>query len=162
MAALKQARGADASAPPERAADTSCKDGTCNCAAMAVQVDEVVKKVDDGFREQAVSISALFDRLGSKSTEGTLTHNVCVLKNDMDALTRKVDDGFARVDERFTRVDERFDALARQVGDGFARADERFARADERFTRVEERLDTLARDVGTLVAMASRIVASRD
>jgi hypothetical protein len=44
---------------------------------------------------------------------------------------------------RETSTDQRLDALSRQVNEGFARMDERFTQVDERFKQVDARLDRI-------------------
>lgn len=52
----------------------------------------------------------------------------------LDALNRRVDDGFAKVDKRFERVEG-------EMKEGFARVDKRFEQVDKRFEQVASRED---------------------
>jgi hypothetical protein len=52
----------------------------------------------------------------------------------LDALSRQLSEGFARMDERFKQIDERF-----------KKVDERFKQVDERLNRLEGRFDAYVR-----------------
>jgi hypothetical protein len=71
-----------------------------------------------------------------------------VTEHRLDALEKKVDEGFARVDKRFEEVDKRID--------------EGFARVDERFEKLTERIDAYNRTVtaGLFVVVAALIGTS--
>jgi len=105
------------------------------------------------------------------------------LKHQVDAMGRRIDEGFAsqrqemnarfdrmeaqfearfeKVDERFDRVDERFD----KVDERFEKVDERFEKVDERFNRTQEMViglhATITRLSVTLLAVVAGLVVTR-
>jgi tetrahydromethanopterin S-methyltransferase subunit G len=70
-----------------------------------------------------------------------------VTEHRLDALEKKVDEGFGKVDERFKQVDARFD------------------RVDARFDRLEERFDAFNRTLwqvgGMIFAALLGIIATQ-
>lgn len=59
----------------------------------------------------------------------------------LDALSRQVSEGFARMEERFKQTDERF----KRVDERFKQIDERFKGFDARLERIEARFDAFNR-----------------
>lgn len=57
----------------------------------------------------------------------------------IQALARRVDEGFAKVDVGFAKVDDGF----AKIDARFATAEDRFATVDDRFAKVDERLADL-------------------
>lgn len=63
------------------------------------QVDELGRRMEEGFAEQRREMNARFDRLESS----------------LEARFDKVDERFERVDEKFEKVDAKFDAVQNQI-----------------------------------------------
>ena len=82
------------------------------------QVDDLGRRMEQGFAEQRREFNARFDRMEAQ----------------LEARFDKVDERFNRVDERFEKVDERFE----KVDEKFDKVDERFETMDERFNRTQE------------------------
>jgi predicted nuclease with TOPRIM domain len=70
------------------------------------QVDELGRRMEQGFAEQRGEMNARFDRLES-SLEARF--------EKVDKRFEKVDDRFERVDDRFEKVDAKFEAIHDEI-----------------------------------------------
>ncbi|HWO83737.1 MAG TPA: hypothetical protein VNM38_08110 [Solirubrobacterales bacterium] len=61
------------------------------------------------------------------------------MKAGFDRMEAKMDERFAQMDKRFAQMDERF----AQMDKRFAQMDKRFEKVDARFERMEDRFHTL-------------------
>ncbi len=89
------------------------------------QVDELGRRMEEGFAEQRKEMNARFDRL----------------ERSLEVRFEKVDERFDKVDERFDKVDERFE----RVDAKFERVDEKFEKVDAKFDAVRTRSLALRR-----------------
>jgi archaellum component FlaC len=70
------------------------------------QVDELGRRMEEGFTDQRREMNARFDRL-EKSLDRRF--------DKIDMRFEKVDERFEKVDERFEKVDAKFDAVHEQI-----------------------------------------------
>jgi hypothetical protein len=77
----------------------------------------------------------------------------------LDAVEKKVDDGFKRIDKK---VDEGFKRINKKVDDGFMAVDQRFGRLEGRFEKLEDSYYALNRTLigGFFVMIAALIGAT--
>jgi len=73
------------------------------------RLDDLNKKVDDGFAETKAEMREGFARVDGEVKD---------LRRDMDERFDKVDERFDKVDARFDKIDERFEALNRALFNG--------------------------------------------
>lgn len=82
---------------------------------------------------------------------GTMVPKEDLLKQRLDGLEKKVDDGFARLDKK---IDEGLARVERKMDDGFAKVDDRFKQVgktmDDGFARVDSDIRELRGDMNTL------------
>lgn len=74
------------------------------------QVDELGRRMEDGFTEQRREMNIRFDRL----------------EESLEERFDKVDKRFEKVDERFERVDERFEKAEAKFEAKFEKVDDKF------------------------------------
>ena len=73
------------------------------------RLDDLSKKVDDGFAETKAEMREGFARLDGEAKD---------LRREMDERFDKVDKRFNKIDARFDKIDERFEALNRALLSG--------------------------------------------
>ena len=98
------------------------------------------------------------------------------LKQQVDAVGRRIDEGFAsqrqEMNARFDRMEAQFEARFAKVDERFEKVDERFDKVDERFEKVDERFNrtqemviglhaTITRLSVTLLAVVAGLVVTR-
>jgi archaellum component FlaC len=98
------------------------------------------------------------------------------LKHQVDAMGRRIDEGFAsqrqEMNARFDRMEAQFEARFEKVDERFDKVDERFDKVDERFDKVDERFNrtqemviglhaTITRLSVTLLAVVAGLVVTR-
>jgi len=98
------------------------------------------------------------------------------LKHQVDAMGRRIDEGFAsqrqEMNARFDRMEAQFEARFDKVDERFEKVDERFEKVDERFDKVDERFNrtqemviglhaTITRLSVTLLAVVAGLVVTR-
>lgn len=80
-----------------------------------------------------------------------------VTEHRLDALEKKVDEGFDRLEANSKARDEGLDRRFEEVNDRFDRLDARFEKMDARFEKMDDRFHALNR---TLIAGAVAIVVA--
>jgi uncharacterized coiled-coil DUF342 family protein len=91
------------------------------------------------------------------------------LKHQVDAMGRRIDEGFAsqrqEMNARFDRMEAKFEARFAKVDERFDKIDERFEKVDERFDRTQEMViglhATITRLSVTLLAVVAGLVVTR-
>ena len=91
------------------------------------------------------------------------------LKHQVDAMGRRIDEGFAsqrqEMNARFDRMEAQFEARFDKVDERFEKVDERFDKVDERFNRTQEMViglhATITRLSVTLLAVVAGLVVTR-
>jgi uncharacterized coiled-coil DUF342 family protein len=91
------------------------------------------------------------------------------LKQQVDAMGRRIDEGFAsqrqEMNARFDRMEAQFEARFDKVDERFEKVDERFEKVDERFDRTQEMViglhATITRLSVTLLAVVAGLVVTR-
>lgn len=91
------------------------------------------------------------------------------LKHQVDAMGRRIDEGFAsqrqEMNARFDRMEAQFETRFEKVDERFDKVDERFEKVDERFDRTQEMViglhATITRLSVTLLAVVAGLVVTR-
>jgi uncharacterized protein (DUF3084 family) len=122
------------------------------------QVDELGRRIDQGFAMQRQEMNAGFDRMESQ-VEARFEKvderfaEVEVRFDKVDQRFEKVDERFDKVEDRFEKVDERFE----KVEDRFERVDDRFGKVDDRFETVDQRFHRTQEMIIGLHATMTRV-----
>jgi chaperonin cofactor prefoldin len=98
------------------------------------QVDELGRRVEEGFAGQRGEMNARFDRMESM-----------------------LDARFAKVDERFEKVETRFEARFEKIDERFEKVDARFEKVDARFETIDDRFNRTQEMIIGLHATLSRV-----
>jgi chromosome segregation ATPase len=108
------------------------------------QVDELGRRIEEGFAEQRKEMNARFDRM----------------ETYLETRFEQVDKRFEQVDKRFEQVDKRFE----QVDKRFEKVEDRFERVDTQVSRTQEMViglhATMSRfSLTFVIAMVSLVAA---